>query len=62
MQIKQFCAFLALFFTLSLLFTAASCKVKEGCPSMNQHQSVGKDGKLSTKPGRTTLFPQGARR
>jgi hypothetical protein len=62
MQIKRLQAFLGLSFTLFLLFSAAACKVKEGCPSMNQHQAVGKDGKLSTKPGRSGLFPQGVRR
>ncbi len=62
MKISVFSAFLSLFFTFFLLLSASACKVKEGCPSMNQHTVVGKDGKLPTKPGRSGLFPQGARR
>ena len=45
---------------VSILFLPA-CKVKEGCPGMNQHVKAGKDGKLPSKPGKgkSSLFPRG---
>lgn len=49
--------FLVFFLCLLLL---PACKVKEGCPGMNQHVKVGKDGKLPSKPGKgkSGLFPR----
>jgi hypothetical protein len=52
-------------FTLSLILNflifLPACKVKEGCPGMNQHVKAGKDGKLPSKPGKgkSSLFPRG---
>ena len=51
-----------LLLALSLIISTcimSACKVKEGCPSMNQHVKVGKDGKLPMKPGKSALFPKG---
>jgi hypothetical protein len=58
-QFKRNLAFLALFF--ALVATQSACKVKEGCPGMNQHVKAGKDGKLPSKPGKgkSSLFPKG---
>ncbi len=44
-----------------VIFVMSACKVKEGCPSMNQHVKVGKDGKLPMKSGKSGLFPKGVK-
>ena len=56
-KIKVFVHAVCLLFGLSLLLSA--CKVKEGCPGMNQHVKVGKDGKLPSGHGKSSLFPKG---
>ena len=48
-------------FGLLLFFVASGCTPKEGCPSMNQHTKVGKNGELPTSHGRSGLFPKGMR-
>jgi hypothetical protein len=63
-QSKRNFAFSSLFFALIFCATSVllpACKVKEGCPGMNQHVKAGKDGKLPSKPGKgkSSLFPRG---
>jgi hypothetical protein len=38
-----------------------SCKTGEGCPTKNYTAKVGKDGNISTKKGKSGLFPKGAK-
>ncbi|MFM2269669.1 MAG: hypothetical protein RL757_3110 [Bacteroidota bacterium] len=55
-------ALVLMLFCLSFTFLGESCRVKSGCPTKDYHAKVNRNGELSSKHGKTNLFPKSMRK